>query len=64
MQMEKSPSNSLEDITFMAQNNRIQDWRPVVYVIRGDLVAARLEPVAASERGWGWYGVSYNRLDS
>lgn len=51
----------LEDITFMAQNSRTQDWRPVIYVIRSDLVAARLEPVAASERAG--VGMEYRITD-
>jgi hypothetical protein len=45
----KITSDDFEEIVFLVDKNR-SDWRPVIYVIRRDLVEARLEPVAAWER--------------
>jgi hypothetical protein len=39
-----------EDIIFMVNHASSKDWRPLIYVIRRDAVAARLETVPANQR--------------
>jgi hypothetical protein len=39
-----------EDIIYMVEHATSKDWRPLVYVIRRDAVAARLQVVPAHQR--------------
>lgn len=47
----------LEDITVLVDKGRVEDWRPVIYVISRALVASRLKRVAASQTAG--FGMEY-----
>jgi len=43
-------SSDREDIVYMVEHATSKDWRPLIYVIRQEAVASRLEPVPAHMR--------------